>query len=204
MWVFEVKLSGHTQSNPKPSGRGHLHYHRPWVDGGPNPHPKAFVGDNFLPHFVPLPLPASHKWLPRKHRAWHFGELRISTQEVLSTGADRQAYFMQVCFQEAQPTAAVCRCFLFPFWFPETLGCTWVPFANYSPQPGTLDTLLLILPKWNLSFSPVWRNLEIINLESRALTKIFDVTRCYEITRASNMIFWIGSSWHINLINSWI
>lgn len=32
-------------------------------------HSIAFVGDNFLPHFAPPPLPASHKGLPRKHRS---------------------------------------------------------------------------------------------------------------------------------------
>lgn len=129
----------------------------------------------------------------------HLGEVGIGAQQLLFAGAFRQAHFMRGPFQQAQPTTVICTCFLFAFWFSETLGCTWVPFANYSLQPGALDTLLLILPKWNLSF-PHYN----MNLERRALTKILNVMRHYKITLASTKVFWIGLPRHINLINMWV
>ncbi|EOB06498.1 hypothetical protein Anapl_03677 [Anas platyrhynchos] len=68
----------------------------------------------------------------------HLGELGIGAQQLLFAGAFRQAHFMRGPFQRAQPTTVICTCFLFAFWFSETLGCTWVPFANYSLQPAPL------------------------------------------------------------------
>jgi len=193
--VFEVKVPGNTQSTPKPSSRGHCCCNESWGVGGPAfPLHSVFLASLCMSS---IPLPDSHEWPSRKHR---------SILENLGSAANSS------CPQEQPGEHISCKClsnnlsqqllFAGAFYLAsgfETLGCSWVPFSHYSLQPGALDTLLLILPKWNLSFS----HYHII-LESRALTKILNVMRCYEITRASTTVFWTGSPRCINLINRWV
>lgn len=157
-------------------------------------HSIAFVGDNFLSHFASLSHPSQ---LPTKGHPENIVAL-WRTWDQHSTAPVHRSSQISTLFASVFPASSannsclqVLFIWLLVFWdFRMHLG----PICQSFSTARCLDTLLLILPKWNLSFSHYH-----MNMESRALTKILNVMRCYEIARASTTV-----PKHIHLINRWV